>query len=298
MNLHRPQKNTFWKGGATGILALSTLIIGSAILPPPVAFAQTLVSGDAAGTVTDASGAAIPNAKIVLKSLATGEEKFATTTDSGNYRIPLLQPGQYSVTATLAGFQTTTTQLNVADGQATDGSLRMGVGSNAQPVEVTEAAPLLHTEDAAISTVFDMAQIQSLPNPGNDLTFIAQTAPGSIMNTQGGYGNFSSFGLPATSNTFTLNGSYQNDPYLNLNNSGATNLLLGNNDIASVTVLSPAYDAAYGGLGGAQTNQISRSGGNQFHGNAAYWWNGRIMNANNWFNKHAAAGEQTPRPFD
>ena len=102
-----------------------------------------------------------------------------------------------------------------------------------QTVEVNEASPLLHTEDAAISTTFDLAQIQTLPNPGNDLTFIAQTAPGSVMNTQGGYGNFSSFGLPATSNVFTLNGSYLNDPYLNLNNSGATNLLLGNNDIAT-----------------------------------------------------------------
>jgi hypothetical protein len=294
MLLHRPQKNIFRRVGATGILALSTLIIGSATLPTPVAFAQTLVSGDVTGTVTDASGAAIPNARIVLKSLATGEEKVATTSGSGNYRIPLLQPGQYSLTATLTGFQTTTTQLNVSAGQVADGSLRMGVGSNAQTVEVTEAAPLLHTEDAAISTTFDLAQIQSLPNPGNDLTFIAQTAPGSVMNTQGGYGNFSSFGLPATSNTFTLNGAYLNDPYLNLNNSGATNLLLGNNDVSNVTVLSPAYGASYGGLGGAQTNEISRAGGNQFHGNATYWWNGRIMNANNWFNNHSG----TPRPFD
>ncbi len=94
------------------------------------------------------------------------------------------------------------------------------------------------------------------------------------MNTQGGYGNFSVFGLPATSNTFTVNGGYENDPFLNLNNSGATNLLLGNNDIADVTVTSNAYDAAFGGLGGAQITK--------FHGRAAtdstatrrYWWNG------------------------
>ncbi len=115
--------------------------------------------------------------------------------------------------------------MNVSAGQVADGSLRMAVGTNATTIEVTEAAPLLHTEDAAINTTFDMQAVQQLPNPGNDVTFVAQTAPGSVMNTQGGYGNFSSFGLPATSNTFTLNGSYENDPYLNLNNSGATNLL-------------------------------------------------------------------------
>jgi Carboxypeptidase regulatory-like domain len=295
---YRSKRNGIRNNGAAGLLAFATLFLCLAVLPVHTTYGQTVVSGDVTGTVTDASGAAIPNVKILLKSLATGEEKVVTTSGSGNYRVPLLQPGQYSLTATLAGFQTTTTQINVSAGQAADGSLRMGVGSNAQTVEVTEATPLLHTEDAAISTTFDMAQIETLPNPGNDLTFIAQTAPGSVMNTQGGYGNFSSFGLPATSNTFTLNGAYLNDPYLNLNNSGATNLLLGNNDISSVTVTSPAYDASFGGLGGAQTTEISRGGTNSFHGNATYWWNGRIMNANDWFNKHAPAGQETPRSFD
>ena len=96
------------------------------------------------------------------------------------------------------------------------------------------------------------------------------------------------------SNTFTINGMYENDPFLNLNNSGATNLLLGNNMIASVTVVSNAYGAQYGGLGGAQVNEITKSGTNQFHGNAAYWWNGRVMNANGYFNNQTG----TPRPFD
>jgi len=142
--------------------------------------------------------------------------------------------------------------------------------------------------------VFDLQQIQSLPNPGNDLTFVAQTTPGAVMNTQGGYGNFSVNGLPGTSNTFTVNGGYEGDPYLNLNNSGATNLLLGNNDVDTVTVITNSYDAAFGGLGGAQVNEISRSGGNKWHGNLTYWWNGRAMNANSYFNKQLGS----PRNFD
>jgi hypothetical protein len=282
---------------ATIVLALGTSILGVTALPTPAAYAQTLVSGDVTGTLTDSTGAAIPNAQIVLKSPATGETRTVTTNGAGSFRVPLLKPGPYTVTATLAGFQTTSTQINVSAGQVADASMKMAVGANSQTIEVTEGAPLLHTEDAAINTTFDMQAVQQLPNPGNDVTFIAQTAPGSVMNTQGGYGNFSSFGLPATSNTFTLNGSYENDPYLNLNNSGATNLLLGNNDVSSVSVTSPAYDASFGGLGGAQVNQISRSGTNRFHGNATYWWNGRAMNANDWFNNHAAAGQQTPRQF-
>ncbi len=106
------------------------------------------------------------------------------------------------------------------------------------------------------------------------------------MNTQGGYGNFAVDGMPATSNTFTMNGGYEGDPYLNLNNSGATNLLLGQNDVETVTVTTNSYDASFGGLGGAQVNQVSRSGANDWHGNLDYLWNGRAMNANSWFNKY------------
>ncbi len=287
-----------------GFIDTATLAIALAFPVTPLAFfalpvyAQTTISGDLVGSVTDPTGAAIPGAQITAKAASTGDTKSAAADQAGNFRISLLKPDTYNLTVTAPGFSTVSTNIPVAAGQVASASLKLQVGSDTQQVEVTESAPLLHTEDASISTTFDLESVQNLPNPGNDLTFIAQTAPGSIMNTQGGYGNFSSFGLPATSNTFTLNGSYENYAYLNLNNSGPTNLLLGNNDISSVTVLSPAYDASYGGLGGAQTNEISRAGANRFHGNATYWWNGRIMNANDWFNKHAPAGQQTPRPFD
>ncbi|MGI8773253.1 MAG: carboxypeptidase regulatory-like domain-containing protein [Acidobacteriaceae bacterium] len=288
---------------STNLLRQTTFALALALpVAAPLAFlelplaAQTVISGDIVGTVTDPTGAAIPGAQITSKAASTGDTKNVTADQSGNFRISLLKPDTYNLTVKAPGFGTASTNIPVSAGQVASASMKLTVGSNTQEVIVTESSPLLHTEDASISTTFDLQQVQSLPNPGNDLTFIAQTAPGSIMNTQGGYGNFSSFGLPATSNTFTLNGSYENDPYLNLNNSGATNLLLGNNDISSVTVLSPAYDSSYGGLGGAQTNEISRAGGNQFHGNATYWWNGRLMNANDWFNKHSIP--KTPRAFD
>ena len=165
--------------------------------------------------------------------------------------------------------QTSKQTIQVSTGQVATGNLMLKVGQTNTTVEVTGSeVPLLHTDDAQISTTFTMEQVQNLPNPGNDLTFVAQTAPGSIMNTQSGYGNFSSFGLPGTSNTFTVNGGYYNDPFLNVNNSGATNLALGANDISAVSVTSNAYNASFGGLGGAQVSEVSRSGGNKFHGNA------------------------------
>jgi hypothetical protein len=278
---------------AASLLTLAGVVAFTPTLQP-VAMAQTNVTGAISGTVTDPQGAVVPGATVTVTSRSTGSSKTVTVTTRGDYNAPLLEPGEYDVTVTAANFETAKTKITVSAGATAPGNITLAVGQASTTVEVSEASPLLHTEDAQISTSFTMEQIQALPNPGNDLTFVAQTSPGAVMNTQGGYGNFSVFGLPATSNTFTVNGGYQNDPFLNLNNSGATNLLLGNNDIGDVTVTSNAYDAAFGGLGGAQINEISRSGGNGFHGNLSYWWNGSSMNANDWFNN--ASG--SPKSFD
>ncbi|HWZ49971.1 MAG TPA: carboxypeptidase regulatory-like domain-containing protein [Granulicella sp.] len=260
--------------------------------------AQTITSGDIAGVVTDGSGAAVPNAKIVVTSTETGVTQTLTSNSTGAYRASLLKPGVYKMTVTEAGFETFTTTVTVATGQIATVDAKLPIGSDAVTVDVSSEAPLLHTEDAQISTSFSQQEVQNLPNPGDDLTYVAQVSPGAVMNTSsgGGYGNFSVFGLPATSNTFTLNGTYENDPFLNINSSGATNLLLGNNEVSEVDVVSNAYSGQYGGLGGAQVNEVTLSGTNKFHGNAVYQWNGRALNANSYFRNQTPT--VTPRSFD
>jgi hypothetical protein len=266
----------------------------------PQLHAQTTISGDIAGTITDPTGAVVPNAKITLKNNSTGASQNATSGSDGVYRFALLSPGQYTIDASAAGFNAAETQVTVNVGTGTTANITLQAGSVSQTIQVTTTAPLLQTQNADLSTTFDTQQIQSMPNPGNDITFMGQLAPGSVVNSTNqaangmfGYGNFSSFGLPATSNNFTVNGTDENDPFFNVNNSGATNLLLGNNEIAEDTVTSNAYSAQFGGLGGAQLNEITRSGSNQFHGNLVYWWNGRILNANSYFNNQQGVA----RPF-
>jgi len=267
-------------------LCVMTAVCIAVMIAAPIAHAQSNISGDLAGTVTDVSGAALPNAKVTITNPERGQTNTVVSDATGGFRVPLLIPGKYKVTAAATGFETTTTTTTVSAGIVTTLTLHLQVGKASTTVEVEGGEiPVMHTEDAQISTAFDEAQIESLPNPGNDLTFIAQTTPGAVMNTQGGYGNFSIDGLPGTSNTFTINGGYEGDPYLNVANSGATNLTLGNNDVDNVTVTANSYDAAFGGLGGAQINEISKAGSNKWHGNAVYWWNGRVMNANSFFNK-------------
>ena len=168
-------------------------------------------------------------------------------------------------------------------GQATVADVKMAVGTSSQTVEVTSAAPLVQADNADLSTNFDQNVVANAPNGGNDLTYIAQTAPGINMNTGMGYGNFNTAGLPATSNVFTMNGENQMDPYLNLNNSGATNLMLGKNAVQEATVITNAYGGQYGQQAGAQVSYVTKSGTNAYHGNADYWWTGSALDANSWF---------------
>ena len=104
------------------------------------------------------------------------------------------------------------------------------------------------------------------------------------MNTAGsGYGNFSAFGLPGTANLFTINGNDYNDPFQNLNNSGASNLLLGSNEIQEVSVISNAYTGQYGRQAGAQIDYATKSGGNAYHGDLVYYYNAGGMNGTDYF---------------
>ncbi len=272
------------------IFCLAAVVLGLIFALP--GFAQSVTSGDLGGVVTDPSGAVVPNAKITATSDATGAVHTATTNGDGSYRISFLQPGSYTVVVNAAGFQQTTHKVQVAVGQAANGNIALAVTGGSTVVEVTTAPTQI--DNADLSTNFSQQQIALTPNPGNDLSAVAQTSPGIVMNTQGGFGNFSSFGLPGTSNLFTIDGQNDNDPFLNLNNSGATNLLLGANEIQEATVTSNGYSGQYGQLAGAQVNYVTKSGGNQFHGNAQYYWNGRAMNANDFVNNET----HTKIPFD
>jgi hypothetical protein len=258
--------------------------------------AQSIVTGAISGTVSDASGAVVTSAKVTIVNEATQESQSTVTGTTGNYQFPLLKPGKYEVIVEKPGFHRVLEKIEVMLGQTATVSVRLEVGETTQTVEVVETAPLLQTEDGNISSDIDLHTLQNIPNPGGDLTYVAQITPGVTMNTSngGGYGNFTAFGLPATANLFTINGNDYNDPFLNLNNSGASNLLLGSNEVQEVAVVTNGYTGQYGRQAGAQVDYTTKSGTNEFHGNALYYWNGSALNANDFFLNAGGSA----RPFE
>jgi hypothetical protein len=259
------------------LIAFALIAIGSIS-----AAAQSIVTGGLAGVVTDSSGAVVAGARLVLSNNQTGQQFTATSSSSGDYLFALLQPGAYTLTVQKEGFKEVRATASVQLGTTTKQSFTLEIGTAGTTVEVSGEAPLLQTETANIATNFETKQIQEIPNPGGDVTYVAQTAPGVIMNasTGGGYGNFSTFGLPATSNLFTINGNDYNDPFLNLNNSGSSNLLLGGNELQEVSVVNNAYTGQYGRQAGSQIDYATMSGTNSWHGDLVYDWTGRFLNAN------------------
>ena len=269
-------------------LALSLLTFASLVItaPAPVAYAQSAVSGAISGIVADGTGAVVPGATVTFINTGTNAKLVVTTNAEGRYLAPQLAPGTYKITATAAGLQSETSMVTVLIGTEIPVDIKVTPTADKTIVEVSASSlPLVDTQNVALATTFTAEQIAALPTPGGDVTTVAFTAPGVVVNTGGGYGNFSSNGLPGISNLFVLNGFDNQDPFLNLNNSGSSNLTLGQGELAEATVIQNGYSSEYGRAAGAIIEYTTKSGTNRFHGMADYNYNGTVLNANGWFNQ-------------
>ena len=246
----------------------------------------------------------VPGATVTVINRETGLKRSARTDDAGRFNFPQLKPGSYTVRVEAQGFEPQQADNVVsALGQKQTVNLTLRVAQSKQTVEVSAEAAIINPDNANTTTTLSAPALENLPNPGGDMTYPIQFAPGALINTAGsgndfvggtnGYGNVEFNGLPALSNGYIVDGLETNDPLTNLNSGLSTNLVLGLNSISEVTVNTLSYSVDQGRYGASQVNYITKSGTNQFHGNLYELWNGAILNAADYFT-NATPGNHKP----
>jgi hypothetical protein len=281
------------------------LVLTVACLLTTKALTQGETTSAIVGQVRDTTDAFVPGATVTITNHETGLKRTARTDDEGRFNFPQLKPGTYSVRAEAPGFDAEKND-DVISGlsQKQNVDFMLKVARSDEVVEVSSEAPLINPENANTSTTLTAPALEDLPNPGGDLTYPLQFAPGALINTAGssndfvgssnGYGNVEFNGLPALSNGYIVDGLETNDPLTNLNSGLSTNLVLGLNSISEVTVNTLSYSVDQGRYGAAQVDYVTKSGTNQFHGNLYEVWNGSLLNAADYFT-NATPGNHKPR---
>ena len=277
------------------IFASVMVILAIAFLFPSQVSAQ--VSGATlSGTISDPSGAAVPNAKVAIANKATGVTRDDTTDTAGFFSVPNLLPGPYEVTVSASGFSTTKSsdiELTVGSNQTLNLALKIGEAS--QTVEVTGAAALVQLSNSTMKSEVEAGTIRELPLNGRDWTALATLSPGvnaieaQIPFDGGGARGNRGFGAQLTisggrptQNNYRLDGNSIND-YANSGPGSVIGVQLGVDAIQEFSVLTGNYSAEYGKTSGGVVNAISRSGTNSFHGDVYEFFRNQKLDANDFF---------------
>jgi hypothetical protein len=285
---------------ATGLRLLCWLVMLVMMLCPVISRAQQLTA-TLSGTVTDSSGAVIANATLNVTQTATNATRTVQTDSSGNYSVPLLPAGTYTVEASASGFEKYITKdlvLNVAEKRGLNIQLKAGATSTTVTVEA--AAVGVDTESSAQAGTISGVQIRELELAGRNFQQLVTLQPGVVSQmgdeTNAGNTAMSVNGARTSANNWTIDGSDINDSGSNGTVINAPNV----DAIQEFTLARGNYDAGYGRSGGGQVVVATKSGTSSFHGDAYEFVRNTAFDANEWFNKRAqvANGEKNTNPIN
>jgi hypothetical protein len=263
------------------------------ILQWPSAGGQTVVNtGSISGVVYDASGATISGAKVTLKSSNTGAADSRATTSEGTFLFPALPVGQYLLTVQASGFQAKEIRdVAVELGQALRVDARLYPGMESSSVVVTATTPLLRTTESTGSTVIDRTTLDGLPLSGRRYTDFALLAPNASPDGETGLVSFggeqggedTGYANGNGANAFTLDGANSTSMYFgNARGGERVPYIFGENAIQEFQVAVSPYDSPYGGAATGFLNTVTKSGTQEFHGDAFY------------FNRNSGTGANSP----
>jgi hypothetical protein len=284
-------------------ITMLTAPLFSALLFVPIAAQAQSDSSSLSGTVTDPSGAVVPNARVTAHNEATGQERAAQTNSSGAYTITNLPSGNYTVRVESQGFgaiEQKNTHLDPNIGSRFDASLKPGQSSTTVTVEAD--ANTLQTESAAVGQLVTTEQVKTIQLNGRNPIYLSQLEPGVARNAP-----LSSFNFSPDFTGPYINGARSNESMLTLDGApmirtraNGTTVGVGDVDsIAQVQILTTTYPAQYGGTSGGVIVQVPKSGTSSFHGTAYEYLRNSFFNANTWQRNQSdqAALSGHPPPF-
>src|SRR5215467_13720411 len=258
--------------------------MGSLLLVSPI-MALAQVNAALTGTVSDATGAFIPGVEVTAKNINTGITDTRLSNETGNFVFPSLQPGNYTLSATLSGFQPATyNNVVLGQGQQVRLNFTLQVGAAAQSVEVTIAADtLLATTSSSVGNVLTDKDVLSLPLATRNVLDMLQTTAGVVYTTNAFGASVPNFGGTAIGSVNTTrDGLTTNDGRYNSSNGAYSAIFMSPDMIEELRVSSNNVDPTLG-RGAAQVQTRTRSGTNEIHGAAFYTNNNSFLNAQTYF---------------
>ncbi len=277
-----------------GVMFTLGFILVFAVLP---GLAQSASTGQLRGTVRDPQGAVVTGATVTLTEQATGSKREATTSGNGDYVFTLLPPGKYRLEVRSSGFKTSVTEnitVNITGVTTSDVSLEIGEAAS-EVINVSGEAPLIQADSAAHGRVVDERNIRQLPLPTRNfqqLLALSAGAASNIFNTsEVGRGDtaINVNGQRTTSNSILINGIDVNS----IGTGSFANLAVPATDtLQEFIVQTSQYDASAGRNVGGVVAAITKSGTNEFHGNAYFFLRDQALNANNFFLKRGGIPRQ------
>ena len=245
------------------------------------AMAQSTTTGAIGGTVMNPNKEVVPGATVTVKNEGTSKEETATTDDSGRFKIPNLPPGEYTVSVNSTGFAAFTQQKVIVEvGRETTLDIPLTIGPVSGTVQVTAEAPVLNTTQQDFSSNVNQTQISELPINGQRWSNFALLSPGT--SPDGNFGLISFRGISGLLNNNTIDGGDNNQAFFS-EERGRTriNYVVSQRAIREFQVNTSNYSAEYGRAAGGVTNAVTKSGTNDFHGDAFFYDRDNKLGARN-----------------
>ncbi len=251
------------------------------------------------GTVSDPSGASVPNATVKATNNATNSSSQTKTSADGVYTLPLLEPGQYRIEVTAPGFQTLNRAgITLAVGQRFNLALQLTVGQATTEITVTGQQEVIDSADASRGLVFDPTKTQEYPLNGRQSYMLLSLTPGVIF----GQEQFGASGFSGTrgwdvNSSYKFNGARQgngNNVFMMngtaISNESSTWEFAPSVDaIQEFSAMTTVYDAQYGHEAGGVVNTVIKGGTNNWHGTVYDYFRNGVLDANNFGNNYAGA---------